>query len=323
MLKHTLALFFACSVVACSGPPVVEGEPQEHPFAKPKTPTTPKPSEPPGNAAEAGAPPAAKSCRYEDPFGPFTRIEELSSAQSEGRATLSADELTIIFERKSSTTTSLMIATRSAINQPFSAPRVALSTPGMQLMEPSLSADGLSLYYARSYSGGQDIQRARRASVSEPFTAGANLFFPNGTEMKDFYPFIKGDQLWFTRNTGTNYDIFRADKSGESFDTPFRIAELSTTDDDFGIVLSSDERAAYFTRSVTVVGERFYDTYVATRTSKTERFEEPRTVPELMQPGSVNIPSWLSPDGCRMYIASDRAGSPLKFDLYVTSRAPR
>ena len=58
------------------------------------------------------------------------------------------------------------------------------------------------------------------------------------------------------------------------------------------------------------------DVYTATRTSTTEPFGSITEVAELTT-SSVDAPSFLSTDGCRLYMSSDRAGMP---QIYMTSR---
>src|SRR5207249_823543 len=48
------------------------------------------------------------------------------------------------------------------------------------------------------------------------------------------------------------------------------------------------------------------DVWVATRAALGAPFDTPRLAPELSSP-AVDIPGWISPDGCRMYLSSDRA----------------
>ena len=58
--------------------------------------------------------------------------------------------------------------------------------------------------------------------------------------------------------------------------------------------------------------------WMARRTSPDGPFVRPRPVTELNStPGES--PNWLSPDGCRIYLTSDRTGS---WQLYVAERSP-
>jgi hypothetical protein len=61
------------------------------------------------------------------------------------------------------------------------------------------------------------------------------------------------------------------------------------------------------------------DIYVARRMAADGPFGEPALVSEVNAAGSANRTSWVSPDGCRLYFASDRA-SPGSEDIYVAEK---
>jgi Tol biopolymer transport system component len=81
---------------------------------------------------------------------------------------------------------------------------------------------------------------------------------------------------------------------------------------------SADGLAVYYVRRdlASDPEQKGLDIWVATRLDTTADFGNPRRIQELSKPGS-DAPSWISPDNCRLYFASDREGDP---DLFVASR---
>lgn len=54
----------------------------------------------------------------------------------------------------------------------------------------------------------------------------------------------------------------------------------------------------------------FYRTWIATRANTSMAFDPPQLLPAPVNEGGANdVASWISPDGTRLYLSSDRAGS--------------
>ena len=70
----------------------------------------------------------------------------------------------------------------------------------------------------------------------------------------------------------------------------------------------------YFTSGRT--GSMAQDVWTATRATTSTMFGTPVVVSEVSSVAN-DTPRWLSPDGCRLYISSDRSGSPR---ILVSSR---
>src|SRR5688572_25631605 len=99
-IRTLLPFLCAAAVAACSAPPVDREESSPEFRRTPLPPGSSRGSTPDTRDGGRPAPPPPQSCRLEDPFGPMKRIDELVSYGAERRATLSADELTIVFERE-------------------------------------------------------------------------------------------------------------------------------------------------------------------------------------------------------------------------------
>jgi hypothetical protein len=61
------------------------------------------------------------------------------------------------------------------------------------------------------------------------------------------------------------------------------------------------------------------DIWIARRASVNDPFGAPANVSEL-NTANNDQPGWLSPDGCRLYLYSDRTGGVGGTDLYIAER---
>jgi Tol biopolymer transport system component len=85
--------------------------------------------------------------------------------------------------------------------------------------------------------------------------------------------------------------------------------------DAFSPAISSDELTIYFASSRS--GNN--DIWRANRASTAQPFDTPTHVDELASP-SQDFPSSISPDGCRIYFWSGRAGGAGDFDIWQATR---
>jgi hypothetical protein len=60
------------------------------------------------------------------------------------------------------------------------------------------------------------------------------------------------------------------------------------------------------------------DVWTATRKNRADAFDPPTRVVELSSK-YLDGPTWLSPDGCRLYLLSDRASEGV-YRIYVSAR---
>lgn len=182
-------------------------------------------------------------------------ITELNSAASESGAYLSADGLTMYFDRGSipggTSWFQLYTATRSSLSSPFTniAPISELSATA-HVGHPCVSQDGLRLYYEKNW----QIQISTRTSTSTPWSAGQYLNVLNSVGNVET-PRLSADELTvvFDSPNGTGghggYDIFIASRLNTS--VPFgnirNLSELNSSANDFGASLSADGLSIYFT----------------------------------------------------------------------------
>lgn len=80
-------------------------------------------------------------------------------------------------------------------------------------------------------------------------------------------------------------------------------------------MVSADELHIYFGR---LIGGTNYDIYEASRSTTSDGFGEATPVPGLADPTYNELPSWISADGCELYLSTNMgvAGQ----DLYVATR---
>jgi hypothetical protein len=106
---------------------------------------------------------------------------------------------------------------------------------------------------------------------------------------------------------------------GSRFGAPSAVAEINTAGlADEHPVVSADGLTIFFS-STRPGGLGNIDVWTAARASSGDPFGTPMDVGAVSS-SSKDIPDWISPDGCRLYLHSDRnGGSPHE---YVATRSP-
>jgi len=140
----------------------------------------------------------------------------------------------------------------------------------------------------------------------------------------DGTPFLTSDagELWFTsdRDAG-RHQIFRAFAADNWFADAAVIPVPSLTAPptlDLSPVLSSDGKTLFFATDAS--GDKaFRDIWEAHRDLTDQDFKAARPVAELNLPDATEYPSWLSPDGCRLYMTRN-GPSGAKRNIYVAER---
>lgn len=275
-------------------------------------------------AADAEPGPA---CDVTRPWGTPAPLAGVNTNRIDMSARLSPDELTIYFQSDrdtpSGTTVDLYVATRASIDDGFGAPaRLDTVSTADNDGDPSISADGLTLFAGRSTAGftDGDIYVATRATTLGAFGAPALATVSQSTT-HDNQPFDAGGGLWFTsqRPGGLGgLDIYRAPITGGVLGTPVAVTELNTASEDWLPMLTADERTVYFgSTRPDPDAPGLFDIWTSTRPDTASEFAAPTLVPELSSPFQ-DFPSWISPDGCRLYLTSERLGSP---DIYLVERS--
>ena len=188
-----------------------------------------------------------------------------------------------------------------------------LNTPAAEF-EPAIARDELLLVFRATRDGmGEDLYLADRTSRAVPFTFRGRIAAVNSAS-NDRQPYLTDTELVFASERTGASRIYRAPRTGSVFGAATEISELASGDEfDSDPVLSADGLTLYFasTRGVADI-----DVLVATRPTTSSEFGAPRRLANVNTP-NTDAPSWISVDQCRLYISSDRAGTP---DLYVATR---
>jgi Tol biopolymer transport system component len=270
-----------------------------------------------------------------DPLGKFSEpvpVGGLATSATEISGSLSPNELTMYPWGRigASTTNDIYVATRTHLTDDFGTPMVLTSidpNSSSEEADPWITSDGLVLLFVTDREGMgmlmDHIYVATRVSQLADFSAPASLFGIQTPGANDRTPYIAsdGDELWFAsdRPGGRGgFDVWRATKSPSGgFANPIAITEVSSMAADLFPVLSADKLTIYVS-STRVGGIGGFDVWRAHRSTTADGFGLPEPVNEL-NTGVGDLVTWLSPDGCRVYLRSDRNGNN---DVFVASRSP-
>jgi hypothetical protein len=251
-------------------------------------------------------------------FGIPVPIVELNSATAEGTLRLLPDERSgYLWSDRLPGERELFYVTRAELAAPFTITHLPdLGAPAGEL-DPTIASDGSLLVFRRS-GPGDDLWMATPTSPTS-FTAPVALTALN-TAAIDTQPYLQpgGNELLFSSARGGSTgegDLYRSIRSGTTFSPPTRIAELATADDEGDPVLTADGLTIYF-RSTRPAAFAGHNIYVATRPSTADPFGPAVLVDNVNSEGDDGA-SWLSADGCRLYLSSDRSGNN---DIFVATR---
>jgi Tol biopolymer transport system component len=269
-----------------------------------------------GGARDATGTDTMVACSPASPFGAPVAIAELNDpGVDDGSFRLLPDELTGYFWSYRGGVGNIYVATRPDRGSRFSV-RPVDGVSYTNELDPAISPDGSMLMFRRS-DAGDDLWLASRIEDAS-FAAAIPLTALN-SPASDAQPFFQlaGDEVYFASDRTGAGDIYRATRSGVLFSTPALVDELATPAGEGDPVISADGLALFFRsdRAAPLAGSNIY---VATRATTAERFGAPSLV-DAVSSNAHEGPTWLSADGCRLYLWSDRAGTA---DIYVATRAP-
>jgi hypothetical protein len=132
----------------------------------------------------------------------------------------------------------------------------------------------------------------------------------------------------FALLAGCRLNFFELDDSVDAppselgpWSEPTRVVELSSSDSDDDPSLTADQLEIYFDSGRFTTGGAGGDVWVATRTSTSEPFGPPVVIDPFVS-GFDDTTGDLSPDGLRIYVASNRVSTADR-DVFVSSRANR
>ena len=255
------------------------------------------------------------------PFGTPVAIASVNSASDDGSFRLAANELTGWFWSGRSGNNQLYEATRPNLATAWSVVLLANVNTASAELDPTTTPDELTLVFRSNRAGGtggNDLYQATRTTTANPFSVATQIANLN-TASSDVQPFLRADgaELFFTSNRNGTYDIFRSVRTGNAFGAPTLVSELSTaTDNEQDPALSPDGLTIYW-RSDRPGGLGASDIYTATRASLTDAFGPATHVANVSSSSDDGV-SWVSADGARLYISSNRGGATNH--IYVSTR---
>lgn len=268
----------------------------------------------------------AGGCDMTAPFDPPELLAgSVNSSAFENAPTLTDDELTLLFQRTiDDDHTVILLATRTTIDEAFGdQTQPALSAADLHF-QPAITRDGLTLFWSEPADNGLglDIFAAIRTTVTQQFNGGnVTRIAKQGVSELAPMPSADGNELFFSSDQlepgkPDRAKLFRATRIDGEFQNPAQVVELALgTTSEKVLTLSKDGLTAYF-GSTRPGGKGDIDVWTATRPAIGGPFANVRNVAEVNGP-TAEWPSFLSADGCRLYLASSRSGGG---DLYVAKR---
>lgn len=299
------------------------------------------PPPPPGGGDAGGD--AATDAPADADHGPcdltqdFATVEPLTTINSpfdEVSATLTEDELQIVFASNRATdggpidSMDLYSASRTSRTAAFDPPDrthlVSVESAKMDI-DGTLSGDGnLLVWSQRSPTTIEHLLKyALRGSPSAVFVAATDVSFttpPNAGFAKG--NFLLPNALYFgaIQQGDVDYTVFRAQVLSPGHLDVAAQQRLGGNETIPGtaVVVTPDELTMYVGFHAASDAGQQDDIFVYARAKVTDPWGPPKTL--AIDTPANEEPRWLSPDRCRLYFTSDRANGAGGSDVYVASR---
>jgi hypothetical protein len=268
-------------------------------------------------------------CNASQSFGPPTAVAGINTAFNDYTMRLSPDETVAFFTSDrpydAGSVSGLFQASRGTTAASFGAASPVSGITG-NFADPSPTGDLLILFF--NVNGGTGIiYSASRASTVNSFGSQAQVANVRGSG-SDYTSYIlpDGNALYFSSDRPGGMgaaDIWRSAGSGASgLGTPVDVSGINSSADEWSIAVTPDDLTIYFGSTRTDGGAQGgYDIWTATRSSPTASFSSPTIIAAVNSPQD-DVPTWISPDNCRLYLSSKRAGGMGGLDMYVAVRGP-
>ena len=273
-------------------------------------------------------------CSPSKPFAAPLIVPGLNQLGTNSTARLTPDELTAYFgnlraaDGGGTGNYEIFTATRGQRGAAFSGAHTlaGINSATASDYDPALTADGQTLYLGSTRNQAMDrifvsifnpITSSFSApmaidSISQAADAGANA----PATLDALQPYVLPDNtvLYFGSARAGTRDIYRATRSTAGFSRAMAVGEINTTSVEQFPTVSADELVIYWGSNRTDAGRGGFDVWMATRDSTAVPFGNVRNVTEV-NTTTDDFPSWISPDGCRLYLTT-RAG------LSIAERTP-
>ena len=113
-----------------------------------------------------------------------------------------------------------------------------------------------------------------------------------------------GSALYLASDARGTWDIYRTTRTGSGWSTPTTVDEVNTAALEWTPTLSADGLTLYFGSDRSASAGSGGSIWVAHRATSTGTFGAAVKVTEL-DFGRDEFPSWVSPDGCRLYFSQN------------------
>jgi hypothetical protein len=267
------------------------------------------------DANEGAPPPDGGPCDLTQPFG----APKLLAAVNTGLD----DELSawpfggkIFVERVDTQTSSILLI------DPDGGSTQTVSLTAVGPGNPTLSDDGNTMFYDQTVDDSgvttKMLARAKRASPTTLVFAPQDTIDFSGTLTSDgqILPRLWGSELWFSAAIGGVWKLYHATVVGQIVSAPTVADELHQDGQgEFLALLTGDRKRIYFAR-----GTATNKVFTASRAAVTDAFGSVTEVMELNK-FSDHLPSWISEDGCTIWMSAKAAdpGTP-SYDIYVATK---
>jgi hypothetical protein len=187
----------------------------------------------------------------------------------------------------------------------------------------ALSKDGLTFVFTRSAGPDLQLMFSTRSAVDQPFVAPQPVTFQtDGGKLPGQYPkgvFIAATgALYFAMvPSAATYSIYRAAPVATG---TYAAPVLQTSDPILAesVVVTADEMTMY--ASVPNGADTNRDLAILTRSNLADNgWSAPQFLAPTVSSTVQDRPRWLSPDRCRLYVASERK-NPGQYDLFVVTK---
>jgi WD40-like Beta Propeller Repeat len=264
-------------------------------------------------------PDARTSCIANPTFSSLAPVGGVNSPSLQERsAWLRDDELAIVFTRQVAGTEGdddIYIAQRDDPGADFGpVTRVdELSTDADEL-RAVISDDGKTAYFDREVGDVYVLYSATRSGWGATFGPTAPIPGLESTS-STLEPYINHDTLYFSSTRLGLARLFGARRTETGFMPASPVMQESDRLGDEYPVVSADGLTLFFSAAKAGTST---DIWTASRPDLDHIFTDPHVVPSVSTDGTEE-PQWLSPDGCRLYMVSDRNGG---LDIWVATREP-
>jgi hypothetical protein len=259
-------------------------------------------------------------CNPTAQFGPPEAIDAINTSGSNEFAHLSPDELTMYFSsNRGGSGYDIFQATRRDLDDSWEVKPVLDVNTAEDERHPVVTGDGRTMYAVVGRNPTLEIAIAARDSSSGVFSRLAPI--PRVSSSGDPARNVNSDQndevgfvlpddsaLWFSSNRNGRYELYRAQRNSEVLEAfkPDGTGINETGVSDEYPVVTLDELTLFFTSNRILGAVGANDIWMTRRATTAAGFARPENL-SILNTSRRDVPTWISPDGCVLYLMSDAA----------------